>query len=176
MSGSVLFRYTPGIGRVPVVLAGPTGPQGIPGTAVNTGATGPTGGVTSVPSAFSTSSVSAVLATGPTGTQLSATTITTTQTGYVWATTSVELKNLDQSSAHDVTLYQIVNGHTSDGLTISLAKKSNSGTYQVATASARTPTPIGPGTWAIETYAYTADTTTDVTAVHRDTFAVGHLS
>jgi hypothetical protein len=83
---------------------------------------------------------------------------------------------MDPSKDHDVTVYQIVNGHTSDGLTISIPKKTNNGTFQVATLSARTPTTIGSGTWPIETYAYTATTTTNVTAVHRDTFAIGHLS
>ena len=61
-------------------------------------------------------------------------------------------------------------------MTISLQKKANSGTYQVVTTSARTPTPIAPGTWPIQVYAYTADATTEVTAIHRDTFAMGHLS
>lgn len=200
LSGPPLYRYIPGVGKVGTTQAGPigpTGPQGLAGLASNTGATGPTGftgvtgptgptgftGVTgptgpsfSVPSAFSTSGTASVLSTGPTGTQLASTTLTTSQTGYIWSTTSIELKNNDNSAAHDVTIYQIVNGFTSDGMTISLQKKANSGTYQVVTTSYRSATQVGPGTWPIQAYAYTADTTTEVSAIHRDTFAIGHLS
>lgn len=167
--GQLLFRYVPGVGKVGVALTGPTGSTG------STGPTGPTG-VTSIPSAFATSGQTVTLTTGPTGTNIADTSITTTQTGYIWSTTSVELKNLDNSLAHDVTLYQIVNGFTSDGMTISIAKRSNNGTYQVVTMSSRSSSQVGPGTWPIQVYAYTADTTSNVTAIHRDTFAVGHLS
>jgi hypothetical protein len=128
------------------------------------------------PSTFASSEGSATLLTGPTGTQLADINITTTQTGYIWATTSVELLNMDNSSAHDVKIYQIVNGYTSDGMTTSLQKKSNSGTYQPITMSFRTPSHVGPGTWPVQVYGYTLDSTSNVTAVHRDTFAIGHLS
>ena len=176
LSGPPLYRYVPGVGKVASVQVGPTGPQGIAGVAANTGATGPTGpGAGLIPSSFTTATGSVTLSTGPTGTQLANTTITTTQTGYIWATTSVELVNQDNSAAHDVTVYQVVNGFTSDGMMTSLQKKSNSGTYQSVTLSYRTNTQIGPGTYPVQAYAYTGDTTTQVTAVHRDTFGIGHL-
>lgn len=46
LSGPPLYRYVPGVGRLPVTFNGPTGPigpTGPAGTAANTGATGPTG-------------------------------------------------------------------------------------------------------------------------------------
>lgn len=61
LSGPLLYRYIPGVGKVGATLdgptgpRGPTGPQGVAGTAANTGATGPTG-----PSGFTGN-------TGPTG-------------------------------------------------------------------------------------------------------------
>lgn len=176
-ASTVLFRYIPGVGKVASSIEGPTGPQGPAGTSSNTGATGPTGPAnnTNVPSTFSTSGISATLATGPTGTKIADTTITTTQTGYIWSTSSVELVNTDNSSAHDVHIYQIVDGFTSDGITTSLQKKSNSGTYQNVTVSSRTTTTVSPGTYPIQVYAYTMSTTTEVSATHRDTFAIGHL-
>lgn len=185
MSGPPLYRYVPGVGKVATALNGPTGstgPQGIPGIASNTGATGPNGntGPTGpsfvLPSTFSTSSSTSALATGPTGTKLADTTITTSQTGYIWSTTSVELVNQDSSTSHDVVLYQIVNGFTSDGITTSIPRKSNNGTYQNITLSSRTPTPVNPGTYPVQVYGYTLNTTTNVSAIHRDTFAIAHLS
>ena len=202
---SILYRYIPGVGKVSAAVNGPTGPQGpqgIAGTSSNTGATGPTGpfgtgptGATgaastvtgptgftgptgpsaSIPSAFTSATGSTILATGPTGTQLANTSIVTTQTGYIWATSSIELLNVDNSAAHDIFVYQIVNGFTSDGTTISLQKKANSGTYQIVTVSARTPSKVAAGTYPIQVYGYTTTSTTDVTAIHRDTFAIGHL-
>ncbi len=181
LSGPPLYRYVPGVGKVATTQNGPTGPiglQGIPGTATNTGATGPTGPSpnVSLPSTFATTNSASTLATGPTGTQLADITITTTQTGYIWSTSSVELKNMDNSAAHDVYVYQVVNGFTSDGVTTSLQKKSNNGTYQQITVSYRTDSPVAAGTHPIQVYAYTLTTTSEVSATHRDTFAVAHLS
>jgi hypothetical protein len=201
MSVRPLYRYIPGVGIAAATqdgatgATGPQGPQGIAGISSNTGSTGstgptgntgptgapynvtgPTGNSSSVPSSFASSATGVTLSTGPTGTLLTNSTIVTTQTGYIWSTSSVELKNMDTSSAHDVSIYQIVNGYTSIPMNISLQKKSNTGTYLSATVSFRSTTQVSPGTWPIEVYAYTADSTTDVTAIHRDTFAIGHLS
>ena len=172
LTGPPLYRYIPGVGKVGTSQNGPAGPEGPAGP---TGPRGPTGASYSVPSAFTTGTASVVLATGPTGTKIADTTITTTQTGYIWATTTVELVNTDQSSAHDVSMYQIVNGYTSDQVLTSIQKKSNNGTYQSVTLSYRTPTEVGPGTWPVQAYAYTSTTTNEVSATHRDTFGIGHL-
>lgn len=168
---------------------GPTGTQGTSGYAliaqeVQTNGSGPTGPIyqlapypsISIPSAFATTNTPSTLATGPTGTQLADTTITTTQTGYIWSTSSVELKNMDSAKEHDVYVYQIVNGFTSDGVTTTLQKKVNNGTFQQITVSSRTGSRISPGTHAIQVYAYTLDSTNNVSAIHRDSFAMGHLS
>lgn len=163
LSGPPLYRYIPGVGKVAVSQNGATGPTG-PSVTV------------SIPSTFATTNSPSTLATGPTGTQLANTTITTTQTGYVWSTSSVELKNVDNSLTHDVYVYQIVDGFTSDGITTSIPKKTNSGTYQQVTVSSRTASQIASGTHVIQVYAYTLESTTEVTAVHRDTFAIAHLS
>lgn len=195
--GALLFRYVPGVGKVAAALDGPTGPAGPAGTSTNTGATGPAGpagtqgatggpgptgpaGVTgpagAIPSSFVTSGTTVVLTTGPTGTKIADSTITTTSTGYIWSTSSVELVNTDNSFTHNVTVYQIVDGFASDGITTSLQKKSGNATYQNVTVSTRSPTRLAPGTWPIQVYAYTSTSTAEVSATHRDTFAMGHLS
>lgn len=157
----------------PTGRTGATGPTGVAGP---TGATGPTGPSMTIPTLFLSTSTGTTLSTGPTGTQIASSTLTVSQTGYVWAMSSVQLKNVANTTDYEVTLFMMVDGYKSDGPVISLPRKTLTGTNVNVTLSSRSANPLGPGSWVIQTYAYTNTSTTDVTAFHRDTFAIGHLS
>lgn len=178
MSGSLLFRYIPGVGRVPVVLAGPTGPAGPPGVAANTGATGPTGptGALTIPSGF-TAMNGATIALGTGFTGIASTSLTTSATGYVFGQAAVQFTNPD-SVNHWVEAYLVVNGSTGNTTNENLEKRTG-GTNGYANFSLlHRSGVVGPGTYATTLYARVRDvsSTASVLIDHYDMVSLGHLS
>lgn len=199
MSGSLLFRYIPGTGRVPAVLDGPTGPQGVPGTAANTGATGPTGftgvigptglgatgamgptgptgtGTDTIPSGFTGLNGGTVtLGTGYTG--LYSVSVVTSATGYVMGQAAIQIANPDTNN-HWVDFYLVVNGSTGNITTENIEKKTGSVNGYANLNLVHRSGIVAPGTWTTTLFGRVRDvsSTASVIVDHIDMFTLGNL-
>jgi hypothetical protein len=193
--GSLLFRYVPGVGRVPSVLDGPAGPQGPPGTAANTGATGPTGttgftgqtgpqgptgplgptGTETVPSGFGTLNGGVIaLNTGYTG--ISSVNVTTSATGYIMGQAAVQIANPD-SVNHVVSFYLVVNGSTGNTTNENIEKRTGGANGVANLNLIHRSGLVSPGLYSATLYGRVQDVSSSASVVvdHIDMFALGNL-
>lgn len=192
--GSLLFRYVPGVGRVPSVLDGPAGPQGLPGTAANTGATGPTGsastitgptgpastvtgptGTSTIPSGFTGINGGTIpLTTGYTG--IYSVNVTTSATGYIMGQAAVQIANPD-SVNHNVHFYLVVDGSTGNTTSENIEKKTGGANGVANLNLIHRSGLVSPGTYSATLYGRVQDvsSTANVIVDHIDMFTLGNL-
>ena len=174
-------------------VQGPTGVHGTTGTIGATGVTGPPGpaGVTGVqglnpfnwkgstgPLIGLTGYAASAGATG--GVLIQQTTITLTQTSYIWSLANCEFSNGDPGP-NDLTVYVylIVDGTTSSTTSANIPKRIDSsspsfgsiGINQITSSSKSAG-----ASYPIQVYAYTVPAGTAINSTHTDLFVLGNLS
>ncbi len=145
------------------------------------GPTGPTGPMLQ-PSGFTGSGELSIAVTstgGPgssNGTLIQSKSITITQTGYIWASSTITFSNASSSTKYLISAYMTLNSSTSNvkNTTIDSYLSGSINSYSSITLSQRTYNTISPGTYTCSVYAY-VNAGTDVESVHCDTFILGHL-
>ena len=157
---------------------GPTGDTGSTGDTGHTGHTGPQ----DIPSAFSGTNQGftgiSLSNSGPTGaTLISSCYIITSNTGYIWLTSSAEFSSIE-TKIIDIGMYVVINGISSNTTLSSIASKGsgNLTSYTQLTVHQRTTSKLPPGGYTGSVYAYTIESAPTVRNTHCDTFALGNLT
>lgn len=152
--GSILFRYTPGVGRVAL----PCCPC-------------PTA---TLPSAYA--SVTSTTALTTSFAVMGTATITLTVASRVLVTMSGEVTNTDSGDEHTVSMYLTTNGDTSNTTDNSVVRAKNGSTpSQGAISIVHRSSVLQPATYTITVYAK-ADANSVMNLTHLDIGAIGHLT
>lgn len=153
-SGSILFRYIPGVGRTAL----PCCPSP----------------VATLPSAYLTLSGSTPLTTD--FAVIGTTTITLSTTSRVMVNLSAEVTNIDTGNEHTVSMYLTTNGDTSNTTENSILRAKNGSTpSQSALSVVHRSSVLRPGTYTITVYGK-ADANSVMNVTHLDAGAIGHLT
>lgn len=153
-SGSILFRYIPGVGRVAL----PCCPQSI----------------STLPSGYR--SLSGTTALTNVFASVGTATITITTASRIMVTTVAEVSNIDTSDEHTVSMYITTNGDTSNTTDNSILRAKNGSTpSQSALTVLHRSSILQPGTYTITAFAK-ADANSVMNITHLDIGAIGHLT
>jgi hypothetical protein len=107
-------------------------------------------------------------------------TITTTETGYIWATVTANFTSNDNTDDHPISIYMIVNGTTSNVSTDYITRRTGGSPIRTLNMSAnqRTNAMIPAGSYTVQVFAYTdasGVSGSHIRCDHLDVFALGNL-
>jgi len=126
-----------------------------------------------IPNGFSQSSASTPLGIGIGNTiVLGTVAVTTTATGYVWASSSLEFVNTDPSNAQEINVYININGETATVNSYSIAANSSKN----ISISLKNGASLPGGTYTVQVMGYLTSGAATVNCTNQNTFAMGNMA